>query len=440
MLRFHIKKGLIKMKRIVSFILCLATLLSTMAILALPTAAIEEPEINNIAGALVYNVENQKTVYKYKAEEKIFPTSTVKIMTGILAVEALGDRLEEKITVTKEMLSKVSGNNIKLEAGDVVTVKDMIWTLLVNGANDSAYVLAYTVSGSLEKFVTRMNTRAKELGAIHTNYVNPTGMHDENMYTTVADTAIIAQHAYTLPLFMECSSSMKYSMESFNHTVHNRNCLLTLYYDKNYFDSQARGMNAGSTPQGGHSVVTTATNGELSYIIVVMGGQTVEGTIYSYTTASQLIDWAFASFNYIEVLSPNQIICDIPVTLSSVTDMVNLVASDTLNIYLPADVDPETAIELSYVTYSEELQSPVTKGQVCGSVTAMYNGEILGTSDMITTADVARSELLYTFYKIEQFSKSKFFIATLVSAVILTIIYIFGNAYIRARRPKRRRY
>lgn len=428
------------MKRIVSFILCLATLLSTMAILALPTAAIEEPEINNIAGALVYNVENQKTVYKYKAEEKIFPTSTVKIMTGILAVEALGDRLEEKITVTKEMLSKVSGNNIKLEAGDVVTVKDMIWTLLVNGANDSAYVLAYTVSGSLEKFVTRMNTRAKELGAIHTNYVNPTGMHDENMYTTVADTAIIAQHAYTLPLFMECSSSMKYSMESFNHTVHNRNCLLTLYYDKNYFDSQARGMNAGSTPQGGHSVVTTATNGELSYIIVVMGGQTVEGTIYSYTIASQLIDWAFASFNYIEVLSPNQIICDIPVTLSSVTDMVNLVASDTLNIYLPADVDPETAIELSYVTYSEELQSPVTKGQVCGSVTAMYNGEILGTSDMITTADVARSELLYTFYKIEQFSKSKFFIATVVSAVIFTIIYIFGNAYLRARRPKRRRY
>lgn len=440
MLRFHIKKGSIKMKRTVSFILCLVTLLSTMAIMAMPSAAIEEPVINNIGGALVYNVENEKTVYKYKAEDKIFPTSTVKIMTGILAVEALGDRLEEKITVTNEMISRVSGNNIKLEAGDVVTVKDMIWTLLVNGANDSAYVLAYTVSGSVEKFVTRMNTRAKELGAIHTNYVNPTGMHDENMYTTVEDTAIIARHAYTLPLFMECSSSMKYSMESFNHTVHNRNCLLTVYYDKNYFDSQARGMNAGSTPQGGHSVVTTATNGELSYIIIVMGGQTVEGTIYSYTTASQLIDWAFASFNYIEVLSPNQIICDIPVTLSSVTDMVNLVAEDTLNIYLPADVDPETAIELSYVTYTEELQAPVTKGQVCGSVTAIYNGEILGTSDMITTADVARSELLYTFYKIEQFSKSKFFIATIVSAVIFTVIYIFGNAYLRARRPKRRRF
>ena len=66
-------------------------------------------------------------------------------------------------------------------------------------------------------------------------------------------------------------------------------------------------MNAGSTVQSGHTVVTTATNGDLTYLIVVMGGQTIDGTIYSYVTASKLIDWAFASFNYIEVLSPNEL-------------------------------------------------------------------------------------------------------------------------------------
>ncbi len=428
------------MKRIVSAFLCAVVLLGAFALCAVPSSAIDDPTIENVGGALVYNFENEKTVFQYNANEKIYPTSTVKIMTGIVAIESLGERLDEKITITSEMMAPVSGNNIKLKAGETVTIRDMIWTLLVNGANDSAYVLAFTVSGSAEKFVSKMNTRAKELGALNTNYTNPTGMHDDNMYTTVADTAIIARHAYTLSLFMECSSSMKYTMESKNYTVHNRNCLLTLYYDKNYFDSQARGMNAGSTPQGGHSVVTTSTNGDLSYLVIVMGGQTVNETIYSYAAASQLIDWAFASFNYIEVLSPNQIICDIPVTLSSVTDVVNLVASDTLNVYLPTDVDPETAIELSYVTYSDELQSPVTKGQVCGSVTAIYEGEILGTSDMVATADVARSELLYTFYKIEQFSKSKFFIATIVSAVILTIIYIFGNAFLRGRKVKRNRF
>lgn len=428
------------MKRIISLVLTAGTLFSVAAFCTFPAAAIDDPVVENVSGAYVYNFENSKTIYEYNSTERIYPTSAVKLMTGILAVEELGERLDEKITVTAQMLESVSGNNIGLDAGDVVSVKDMIWTLLVNGANDSAYVLANVISGDISSFITKMNTRAKELGAVNTNYTNPTGMHDDNMYTTVEDTAIIARHAYSLALFMECASSMKYTMESLNYTVYNRNCLLSLYYDTNYYDAQAHGMNAGSTVQGGHCVVTTATNGDLSYLVVVMGGQTVDDTIYSYTAASALIDWAFEAYNYIEVLSPNQIITEIPVTLSSVADYVNLVSNDTLNVYLPSDVDPATAIELSFVTYAEELQAPVEKGQVAGSVTAMYNGEVLGTSDIIATADVARSELLYTFYKIEQFSKSKFFIATIVAAVILTVIYILGNAFLRGRKVKRNRY
>lgn len=432
------------MKRIVSLLLVFSALFGAFPLFALNVSAIEDPVVENIAGAYVYNFENKETVFEYNSKEKISPTSATKMMTGILAVETLGDRMDETFTITAEMLKNVAGNNIKLMAGEVVTIGDMIWTLLVNGANDSAFVVAHLVSGDVASFVTRMNTRAKELGAVNTYYTNPTGMHDDNMYTTVEDTAIIARHAYSLPLFMECASTLKYTMPktnlSISRSVNNRNCLVSLYYDKNYYDSQAIGMNAGSTVQSGHTVVTTATNGDLTYLIVVMGGQTIDGTIYSYVTASKLIDWAFASFNYIEVLSPNQIICEIPVTLSSVTDFVTLVASDTLNIYLPSDVDPETAIELSYVTYSEELQSPVTKGQVAGTVTATYEGRVLGTSEMVTTADVTRSELLYTFYKIEQFSKSRFFIATVISAVILTVIYIFGNAFIRGKKSKRYRY
>ena len=119
-------------------------------------------------------------------------------------------------------------------------------------------------------------------------------------------------------------------------------------------------------------------------------------------------------------------------------DFVNLVSVETLNVYLPSDVDPATAIELSYVTHFEEIQAPVSKGQVLGSVTATYGDTVLGTSSIVATADVARSELLYTFYKIEQFSKSKFFIATLISAVLLTGVYILGTAFLRGRKVKRR--
>ncbi len=410
--------------------------------LSVRSAALEDPTVSNAKGIYLYNLENNKAVFTQNAEEQVYPTSTVKIMTGILAIENLSERLDENITVTSSMLSAVSGNNIGLAAGEIVTIDSMIRALLVNGANDAAYVLAHTVSGSTEEFVTLMNTKAKELGAHHTHYTNPTGMHDENMYTTAEDTAQIAKYAYGLDLFMEATSSVRYSMPATNtsaaRTLHNRNCLLSVYYDKNYYNDQARGMNAGSTPQGGHCVVTAATDGELTYIAVVMGAETINGQIYSYINITNLLKWAFESFTYTQVLSPEQIVCEIPVTLSTAVDYVTLVSTDTLRVYLPADVNVEEEIEISYSTNSKELQAPVYEGQVVGSVTAIYQGNILGTSQLVATTDVTRNDLLYGLYKIEQFTKSRFFIITLIAAVIFTLIYIFGTAILRQKKGKKR--
>lgn len=432
-----------KKKKKMALVLISVILLTMGSIgLSVPSAALEDPTVSNAKGIYLYNLENNKAVFTQNAEEQVYPTSTVKIMTGILAIENLSERLDENITVTSSMLSAVSGNNIGLAAGEIVTIDSMIRALLVNGANDAAYVLAHTVSGSTEEFVTLMNTKAKELGAHHTHYTNPTGMHDENMYTTAEDTAQIAKYAYGLDLFMEATSSVRYSMPATNtsaaRTLHNRNCLLSVYYDKNYYNDQARGMNAGSTPQGGHCVVTAATDGELTYIAVVMGAETINGQIYSYINITNLLKWAFESFTYTQVLSPEQIVCEIPVTLSTAVDYVTLVSTDTLRVYLPADVNVEEEIEISYSTNSKELQAPVYEGQVVGSVTAIYQGNILGTSQLVATTDVTRNDLLYGLYKIEQFTKSRFFIITLIAAVIFTLIYIFGTAILRQKKGKKR--
>ncbi|MCI8472671.1 MAG: D-alanyl-D-alanine carboxypeptidase [Clostridiales bacterium] len=433
---------MIKKKKMALVLISVILLAAGSIGLSVPSAALEDPTVSNAKGIYLYNLENNKAVFTQNAEEQVYPTSTVKIMTGILAIENLSERLDENITVTSSMLSAVSGNNIGLAAGEIVTIDSMIRALLVNGANDAAYVLAHTVSGSTEEFVTLMNTKAKELGAHHTHYTNPTGMHDENMYTTAEDTAQIAKYAYGLDLFMEATSSVRYSMPATNtsaaRTLHNRNCLLSVYYDKNYYNDQARGMNAGSTPQGGHCVVTAATDGELTYIAVVMGAETINGQIYSYINITNLLKWAFDSFTYTQVLSPEQIVCEIPVTLSTAVDYVTLVSTDTLRVYLPADVNVEEEIEISYSTNSKELQAPVYEGQVVGSVTAIYQGNILGTSQLVATTDVTRNDLLYGLYKIEQFTKSRFFIITLIAAVIFTLIYIFGTAILRQKKGKKR--
>ena len=184
--------------------------------LILPVHAADPPEITGAAGAYLYNFENDILLYELNPDTRIFPASTVKLMTGILAVEALGSTPDKTITVTAEMLNKVVGNNMGLKVGEVVTARDMLHGLLLNGANDAAQVLAVTVGGSVENFVDQMNEKAQYLGAYDTFYTNPTGMHSDAMITTVSDTAAIAKYAYSLPGFTEITSLSKYVMDATN--------------------------------------------------------------------------------------------------------------------------------------------------------------------------------------------------------------------------------
>jgi len=261
----------------------------------------------------------------------VYPTSTVKLMTAIVAYEKLSENLDMKITVTKDMLKEVAGNNIGLSEGEIVTAEQMLYVLLVNSANDAAIILAYAAYGSIEAFVAQMNEKASQLGAYDTYYANPTGMHNDAMVTTARDTAIIAKYAYSIPMLIEITSTPKYVMEATNvsdyRNIYNRNCLISKYYNTSYYYDKAIGMNAGSTNQGGYCIAAVAedpANG-LTYLVVIMDAGGDDGTIYSYINAIELFDWAFEAYRYTEVLSTSRFVCELKVELSSTLDYVTLV-------------------------------------------------------------------------------------------------------------------
>ena len=183
----------------------------------------------------------------------------------------------------------------------------------------------------------------------------------------------------------------------------------------------------------------TDSKTNLSYLAVVMGAEEneAEKKIYSYENAKALLDWAFASFTYTEVLSTDKVVCEIPVSLSSAVDYVTLQPKESLMVYLPSDVDLKTDITIHYTTLYETLAAPVKSGDIAGQVTVMYNDEILGTVDLITTADISRSEFLYMLSQIEEFTKSKGFIAFAVSAVVLSVGYVLIQAFRRGRAARR---
>ena len=144
------------------------------------------------------------------------------------------------------------------------------------------------------------------------------------------------------------------------------------------------------------------------------------------------------SYGYEKVLTTSQMICEIDVNLSSTLDYVTLVPEREISVYLPASVDLKKDIRYSYNTYEDTLDAPVEAGQEAGTITVIYGDEILGSCALITTSSITRSEFLYFLDRVGDFTGSRFFKATVVSAVVLSIAYVFIKASIRERRLRRR--
>lgn len=410
-----------------------------------PVSASHPPTVTHAKSALVYNFENDTVLFEYNPVERLYPTSTVKLMTALVAWERLGNDLSKQVTVTREMLNEVAGNNVALMEGETVTVEQMLSVLLVNSANDAAIVLAYAAYGGLEAFVARMNEKAAELGAYDTYYTNPTGMHNDAMVTTARDTALIAQAVYANPTLVEMASTPKYVMEATNlcdyRNIYNRNSLISKYYNTDYYYERALGLNAGSTNQGGYCIAAVAEDPleGLTYLAVVMGADDdEEGTVYSYQNAITLLDWAFGAYGYAQVLSTSQFVSELPVALSSTLDYVTLAPAESLSVYLPTEVNVATDVRYSYNTYEESLSAPVKKGDEVGTITALYGDEILGSCALVTTSDIARSEFLYFLSRVRTFTESRFFRATVVFLVIFSLLYVFLKAGYRERRLRAR--
>ena len=261
------------------------------------------------------------------------------------------------------------------------------------------------------------------------------------MRTTAADVAKLALELSKSDFFMLVTSEPKYTLEGSEkkYTVSNRNELVSKVSSGKYYNSLCRGMNLGMTEEAGYSLTTLAAKDGTSYICVIMGGRELEdGTISAYTTATDIIGWAFRNYGYREVLSASTLICELPVTLSSDVDSVLLVPAASYSYYLPTSAEVGSDITFTTKLTLDSLEAPFTAGVQCGFITVKYNGEVLTTVPLVTKTGVARSELLYQMERIREFSQSRVFIATIVSAVIITLLYNIIRAFLRASKKKKR--
>ncbi len=435
--------------------LCLTmTLWGLLTAGPLPASAIEEaPASTDVGVVLLLNLENNLTLYEKEADTNVYPSSSVKIMTGLLACRALAHRLDEVVTVSAAMVAGVTGRSMHLADGEQLTVKDLLYAAICGGYNDAACVLACLSSGSVAAFVEDMNEEALRLGTLHTRYTNPTGLHDPAMCTTARDIAIIAREAYGNELYMTVSSERTHTIPATNvsgeRLFSNRNALIS-DSSQNYHNGYCRGMNAGMTDEGGWCVVTVYERGGASNLCIILRGLDVASgeLIPAYVQTNRLLSWANRNYGYRTVLAAGETLDTVRVGMTGISkSKADLVPAEDLKIYLSKDPDVEGQLEYNVILDDGELTAPLTAGQTVGTVTVSHGGRIVGKAPLTVTEDFKRSGFLDALSIFRSYLTGRAFWLTVLILPLMLLPYLYATGSSRGRyglrtvrRRKRIRY
>ncbi len=411
--------------------------------------AVAAPQELTSKSCLIYNLETDAILYSLAMDEQVYPTSTVKIMVGMLALEYYAENMDTVLSVPAEALSGVGGTTINLKVGEEMSVRDLLYAVLVASANDAASVLAYHIAGNVTAFVNMMNQKAKELGCENTYYTNCTGIHDDNMVTTAYDTLKIALYAYSNSNFMAMSSETSYTIAPTNlrtteRKIYNRNYIVSTQYYTKYYNSLAKGMNAGNTKEGGYCLVTSLRKKGCTYIVVCMGSyyNEEENYVYSYHDCETLVNWAYDNYDFVSVVDTTTMISELPVTLSSEVDYVTLLPSAPIEMFLPKDIDIDTAVKLHYILLSDSIEAPIKEGQIAGILTVKIDDSLVASVNLVTKGSISRSEFLFFLERIKHVVNSTAFKICIAAGVLFSIFYVLFKAVFleKARRRELRRH
>lgn len=426
------------LKKIVAFFLILVTFCSSLSLFAFAEG--KRPPFPDTSGAsyiYLYNYQSNNIIFSKGAlEKRIAPASTVKLMSGYLALKHLADRLDEKITVTDAMLSGVEGFTVGIKPGDILSISDILYSLICGSGNDAAHIVAHLCSGDVNGFVSEMNETALLLGMSNTHYTNPTGLDDSNSYTTVADTAIISKLNAESALFMKLSTTGKYTYIPENsdteRNVYNRNALHSTFYASGYKSNTLQGLNAGSTDKGGYCVVAYTNDGQNSYLCIVMGGQQYSNdNIASYRIVNALTTYYLDNYSYVKIAEKGDIIAERPIELALPTngyDSVYISAMLDADIYAYAPKNIDYSKELTYKAYfhSDKLTAPVAQGAILGGVDIYFNDEYLASGKLLAETNIQESKLLVFLASMKSaiISRTSIIFVLLILPSVITFLYL----------------
>lgn len=391
----------------------------------LPTDRVSTEDIILYSSACcVMDADTGEILYYKNMDNKHYPASITKVLTGLLVIENAG--LDEKITFSQdcwEGMNYYNDMNIGILDGEELTVEAALHAILLSSANEVCNGAAKYISGSVSAFCDMMNERAKALGCTNTHFANPNGLHDKDHYTSAHDMALIARAAIQNPIFRKITGTYEYPVASTNLRPegfvlgHKHKMLMYTQYHYN----ACIGGKTGYTPEAKNTLVTYAEKNGMTLVCVVM--ENSDGHIYPDTI--NVLDYCFDNY---EKLTSGISITGIPSTPDGWTplpfagfdiDTVHFVSDHTGDIVIPkggsvsdlstgllaADISSNLApyrtvlYPLGTITYTQE------DGQAAGRqplYASIENADSNGLSDIPLSRNSSGQEDVPTFIQLQE--------------------------------------
>lgn len=342
---------------------------------------------------LLMEYSTGKVLFSENELEHLPIASVTKVISTLLVVEAIDEgriNLADSVTVS-EYAAGMGGSQVFLEAGESMSVEDLLKSVIVVSANDATVALGEHICGSEAAFISAMNERAKELGCENSNFVNTNGLPVENHYSCAYDIALITRELMKHEIVFKYTGIWMDTIRDGKFGLANTNKLIRFY-------KGATGMKTGFTGEAKYCLSGTAKRDGMHLIAVVLGAETSDKR---FAAAKGLLDYGFANYS---ILTPEVPSLE-PISVTRGVEASVNIKSDPINILI--EKGKSSQIEAKH-SVSDSLQAPISEGTEVGYVAYYRNGEEIGRAPVYTACsvdEVSYSSILSEFFKALFFKK-----------------------------------
>ena len=399
----------------------------------------EFPDIH-AESVVVLDTKSGTVIKEIDSDKKVYPAGLTNLMTAVLVLENLN--LSDTCEVTKEALYGVTYDQPQLgmEVGEVYSVEQLLHAIILNSNNDASNVLAVAVSGNTTDFVKKMNEKAKFLGLENTNFTTPSGVHDENHYTTAQDMATLAQYAMQYPAICDIAKTQKFtfpptSIRTSEKTILSTNHLVSRYKYPYHYYPNATGLKSGNSTEAGYCLAATATKNGFSVLSVVMGApnENANELAYSFRDTINIFNYVFENYKSVCLLKKGDVIHDSKVEQAKNSTRLALTVEEDVFATMKKSADED--IITHKVDVTEEIKAPIKQGQQFGTATFSYNSRDLATVNLVAANEVKRDFFLFILSAV-----LGFIFHPVVIIIVIAILYIWARLRIARNRKRRLRH